>query len=84
MADPKSTVRTPLRKQLILLAILPVILTAVILTIAAASVTLRNTQDMLENQLKTVAYVLSFNEDIVEGLTGFLEYLRKNGLRKED
>ena len=68
MQGRKHNVITPLRRKLLPLGILPVLLTAVVLTIAAASVSLKTAQGMLESQLQTVAFMLSCDEDVVTGL----------------
>ena len=62
MQGRKHNVITPLRRKLLPLGILPVLLTAVVLTIAAASVSLKTAQGMLESQLQTVAFMLSCDE----------------------
>ncbi len=59
MQGRKHNVITPLCRKLLPLGILPVLLAAVVLTIAASSVSLKTAQGMLESQLQTVAFMLS-------------------------
>ncbi|MBQ9262989.1 MAG: sensor histidine kinase [Clostridia bacterium] len=67
--EKNKLIISPLQRRLLLLAILPVLMTAIVLTIGAASVSLNTSQSMLENQLKTVAFMLSSDGNVAEGLT---------------
>ena len=58
----------PLSSRLMTLAALPVLITVIVLTVAAASVALRTTQSMLEDQLTTVAFMLSRDANVENAL----------------
>ena len=68
MAEKQKLIITPLQRRLLLLAILPVLMTAIALTLGAVSVSLNTSQSMLESQLKTVAFMLSGDENVADGL----------------